>query len=122
MFGYDVPFGLSNKNAGRDKKRSFSQTDKKEILYQQNGKCAICHKKLDPRDIEYDHKKPWCDKGRTKVKNGRAVCGSCHNIRTHKDRLKKVDGKKPKKAPANPFDVKLPGLKMSKGKGRLGLF
>ncbi len=120
---YGDPFGLGGKDSGRDKKRTFTQTQKKEILYAQNNKCAICHKPLDPRDIEYDHKTPWADKGRTKVKNGRAVCGSCHNIITHKHKLKKTDGKKSKsKTPTNPFDVKLPGLKMPKSKGGFGLF
>lgn len=37
----------------RDTRRAFTQTQKQEILYQQDNKCAFCHKKLDPRDIEY---------------------------------------------------------------------
>jgi nitrate/TMAO reductase-like tetraheme cytochrome c subunit len=120
---YDDPFGLTGNNSRRDKKRAFTQTQKKEILYAQNNKCAICHKSLDPRDIEYDHKTPWADKGHTKVKNGRAVCGSCHNIKTHKDKLKKVEGKKSnKKTSVNPFEVKIPVLKMPKSKGGFGLF
>jgi hypothetical protein len=114
-------FGFPGNDSGRDKKRAFNQTQKKQILYAQNNKCAICHKILDPRDIEYDHKTPWADKGRTKVKNGRAVCGSCHNIKTHNDKLKKTEGKKTtKKVPVNPLDVKIPGLKMPKMKGGLG--
>ena len=58
-----LDFGL-RKNK-RDSRRTFTITQKKEILYQQNNKCAICHRKLDPRAIEFDHGKPWADGGRT---------------------------------------------------------
>jgi 5-methylcytosine-specific restriction endonuclease McrA len=143
MFGFDDPFGTDGKNSGRDKRRAFTQSQKKEIQYQQGGKCAACKKPLDPRDIEYDHKKPWADKGHTVSENGRALCGSCHNKVTHAHNLSKVDGrkkpvaKKPaakkkatakrKKTPSNPLDIslptpKIPGLKMPRGKGGFGLF
>jgi hypothetical protein len=70
---FDLGFGPSSKRKPeRDSKRAFTQTQRKEILYQQDMKCAVCHKKLDPRDIEYDHKKPWASGGRTKTENGRA--------------------------------------------------
>lgn len=75
----------------RDTRRAFTQTQKKELLYQQDNKCAECHEKLDPRDIEYDHMKPWAFGGRTKTVNGRALCGSCHNKVTHGTRLKNID-------------------------------
>ncbi|MFH1473339.1 MAG: HNH endonuclease signature motif containing protein [Candidatus Aenigmatarchaeota archaeon] len=84
----DLGFNSSRKS-GRDKRRSFTRSQKNEILYQQGNKCAICHKPLDPRDIEYDHKKPWASGGRTITINGRALCGSCHNKVSHKTRLKK---------------------------------
>ncbi len=127
MFGFDDPFGTKIKNTGRDTRRSFTAAQKKEILYQQNGKCAICQEKLDPRDIEYDHKKAWADRGRTIVVNGRAVCGSCHNIITHKQRLNKTEKtpKNPAKKATNPFDFTIPAYKppkMPKGKGGFGLF
>jgi len=42
-------------------------------------------------------KSPWASGGRTKVVNGRALCADCHEIISHKDRLKRVDKKrKPK--------------------------
>ncbi len=53
----------------------------------------MCREKLDPRDIEYDHKKAHASGGRTKTINGRALCGSCHNKISHKQRLKKTDKK-----------------------------
>jgi len=89
----------------RDSRRSFSATQKKEILYQQDNKCAssICHhKKLDPRAIEFDHKKPWASGGRTITENGRALCPECHKIITHNERLRKTDKKRPTRD-SNPF-------------------
>ncbi len=81
----------------RDTRRAFSQTQKKEILYQQDNKCARCHKELDPREIDFDHKKPWASGGRTITVNGRVLCGSCHKIVTHETKLKEIDRKrKPK--------------------------
>lgn len=98
LFSGGLNSGLGNaENKERDSRRSFSQTQRKEILYQQNNKCARCHKTLDPRDIEYDHKKPWAAGGRTVTVNGRALCGSCHKIVTHEHRLKSVDKKRDEK-------------------------
>ncbi|OIO21031.1 hypothetical protein AUJ13_05910 [Candidatus Micrarchaeota archaeon CG1_02_49_24] len=55
--------GFQKKEQERDTRRIFSATQKKQLLYQQNSKCGLCHKKLDPREIEYDHKKPWAARG-----------------------------------------------------------
>ena len=96
----------SSEKPKRDSRRAFTQTQKKEILYQQGSKCARCHKKLDPREIEYDHKKPWAAGGKTTtVKNGRALCGSCHKIITHTTRLKEVDKKRASKNKSNMFGL-----------------
>lgn len=104
MFGFDDPFGNKKANTGRDTRRSFTQAQRKQIQYQQGGKCAVCKKPLDQRDIEYDHKKPWAERGRTVTENGRALCGSCHNKVTHEHQLKKVEKKaSTKKQPQNPF-------------------
>lgn len=106
-------FGSKKSPSKRDGNRAFNQTQKKEILFQQNNKCARCHGSLDPRDIEFDHKKPWAANGRTITQNGRALHGSCHNIVTHQTRLKKVDRKrKPKPRTSNPFELKVPDLKL----------
>lgn len=109
------PFGLPSLNPSRpkrDSRRSFTSTQKKEILYQQDNKCAKCHKKLDPRAIQFDHRKPWASGGRTITRNGRALCGKCHDIITHNQRLKKTD-KRRKKKPSSVFD--LPKIKLPKG-------
>lgn len=76
---------------GKDSRRAFTQTQKNEILVQQDYKCAECHKKLDLRATEFDHKKPWASGGRTIVVNGRALCAGCHRIISHRHRLKQVD-------------------------------
>ena len=75
----------------RDKRRAFTITQKTAILYQQDSKCAICHKKLDPRAIDYDHIKEWSASGKTIIKNGAALCPICHRIKTHKSLVKKID-------------------------------
>lgn len=81
----------------KDSRRSFSPTQKKQILAQQNNKCARCHEKLDPRAIHYHHKKPWTSGGRTIVGNGKALCPKCHEITTHETRLDTIDkGRKPR--------------------------
>lgn len=82
--------------SGRDKRRAFTESQKHEILHQQNYKCATCHKKLDLRVTEYDHIKPWADKGKTKIINGAALCPTCHRLKTHKETVRKVESRKKK--------------------------
>jgi len=109
------PFGLPSlypNQPKRDSRRAFTRTQKNEILYQQDNKCARCHKKLDPRAVQFDHAKPWASGGRTIKRNGRALCGECHDIITHNQRLKKTD-KRRKKKRSSVFD--LPKIKLPKG-------
>jgi nitrate/TMAO reductase-like tetraheme cytochrome c subunit len=100
-FGFGNPFVTEKK---RDSRRTFTRTQKNEIWAQQSGKCAKCHKKLDPRTVEYDHVKPWAARGKTVVVNGAALCSKCHKLKTHNTRLKKID-KKRKKPANNPFGL-----------------
>ena len=78
----------------RDKRRAFTKTQQADILYQQGNKCAICHKILDPRAIDFDHIKPWAASGKTIIRNGAALCPTCHRIKTHKSLVKKIDNTK----------------------------
>lgn len=98
------PLGLPTQQK-KGTRRAFTATQKKEILYQQDNRCASAychHKKLDPRATHFHHAKPWAYGGRTKVENGRALCADCHEIITHNDRLKRVD-KKRKPRNVSPF-------------------
>lgn len=96
--------GLGVNSKSRDSRRNFTQTQKNEIRHQQNEKCAECHKKLDSRDIQYDHIKPWASGGKTTIENGRAVCASCHSIISHKSKVTKADKKPKTKADKKPVD------------------
>jgi hypothetical protein len=78
----------------RDSRRRFTDTQKKQILYQQDNKCAVCHKKLDPRTVEFDHVKEWSATGETIVKNGAALHPDCHRLKTFNHVLKKTDKSK----------------------------
>ena len=122
----DDPLGLGNISPGvgrprnepkRDSRRSFTTTQKNEIWAQQNGKCAKCKSKLDPRTTEYDHGKEWAEGGKTTIKNGRALCANCHKLKTHRTRLKNVD-KKRKPKDDNSFGGGLFGSPSPKGRGR----
>lgn len=109
----NLDLGLGPKKKQRDSRRIFTRTQKNEIWAQQGGKCARCHKPLDPRTVEYDHGKAWSDGGSTLIKNGRALCPECHRLKTHKERLEKVEKmEKPKRK--NPYDISIPKIKIPK--------
>lgn len=81
----------------RDTRRAFIQTQKNEICDTQNNKCAKCKEPLLRSATHYDHKTPWENGGKTEVKNGQALCATCHSIKSNKDRLRKIDSiRKPK--------------------------
>ena len=86
-----IDLGLGRPERDKDSRRTFTRTQKNEIWAQQNGKCANCHKRLDPRTVEYDHIRPWADKGKTIKENGAALCAECHKLKTHKDRLDNIE-------------------------------
>ncbi len=95
----------------KDIRRCFTPTQKKEILYQQDNKCGICHKELDPRATYFHHEKLWALGGITKIDNGQALCPYCHEISSHKQRLSQVDEKR--KSRSITGDLKLSGSKKS---------
>ena len=110
------PLGLKDfdplgrkKEKKRDSRRSFSKEQKKKILYQQNYKCAKCHKLLHLNSTDFDHINPWADKGKTVTENGAALCKNCHGMKTTEDRIKKME-KKPKSEKRYPLEVDLPKI------------
>jgi 5-methylcytosine-specific restriction endonuclease McrA len=99
-----TPIDQRPKQPKRDSRRAFGQNQKKQILYQQDNKCAKCHEKLDPRTIHFHHIKPWASGGRTITQNGAALCPKCHEILSHQERLKQTD-KKRKSRRESPFSI-----------------
>ena len=83
-----------------DHRRTFTKYQMDDILYQQNGKCASSrcqHKKLDPRAIQFEHKKPWAFGGRTIFQYGRVVCLECHSSPEIEEKLRKTSKKRKQK-------------------------
>jgi len=88
---YDI-YGrpLSKKN----KREPVSKSQKNELLLKQKNRCKACRNILYPTHTHFDHVKPIADGGRSIISNLQALCANCHNIKTHKDRLKKVEKKR----------------------------
>ena len=94
----------SKREKERDTRRAFSQSQKSEIWDRQKGICrgSHCgHSQLLRAATHYDHIKPHEDGGKTIVKNGQALCATCHALKSNKDRLKKVDKKRKGKIKKN---------------------
>ena len=91
------PWQPPKKQSERDSRRKFTSNQQKHIWSQQNGKCASCKQQLDPLITEYDHVKPWADKGKTIVENGAALCLNCHRKKTRTESLKKIESRRKKK-------------------------
>ena len=109
----------SQREKERDTRRAFSQSQKNEIWDRQKGKCkgSHCrHSQLLRGATHYDHIKPHEDGGKTTVKNGQALCATCHALKSNKDRLKKVDKKRKKKTNDSIFS------QLGKRKSKKGLF
>lgn len=82
---------ISNKKTiTKDKRRSFTQTQKKHMWVIQDWKCNICHCLLDLRSVVYDHIIRHADWGLTELANGQALCPHCHNIKTFEENLNKL--------------------------------
>lgn len=73
------------------KREPVSRSQKNEVLALQKNKCAICKKLLDMRATHFDHIKEVYRGGKSRVENLQALCANCHNIKTHKEKLKKVE-------------------------------
>jgi 5-methylcytosine-specific restriction endonuclease McrA len=112
------PFGLPKINApkidlgiGSNKRENIrepvSKSQKNEVLARQKSKCTRCHKLLDPRAMHFDHIKEVYKGGKSTIANLQALCANCHNIKTHEDKLKKVESKRKKtsKEDNNPFGL-----------------
>ena len=58
--------------------RTFDEDEKLTMYHRQGGKCAICGKPFDIKDMHGDHVKPWSKGGRTTIDNGQMLCVTCN--------------------------------------------
>lgn len=58
--------------------RTFDKEDRATMYAQQGGKCAICGKPFDAKDMHADHIIPWSQGGRTTLDNGQMLCVTCN--------------------------------------------
>jgi hypothetical protein len=65
-----------------ERRRSFSQDQKLEMLERQNYRCAYCFKSINIKNSHADHIYPFSAGGDTSVGNGQMVCNRCHRIKT----------------------------------------
>ena len=96
LLGGGLDFGLGPKKKSKPKRESVAKSQKNEVLAKQKNKCAMCRKPLDMRATHFDHIKEVYKGGKSTVSNLQALCANCHNIKTHKEKLKKTERKKAK--------------------------
>lgn len=58
--------------------RAFDETDKITMYNRQHGKCAICKKPFEFKEMHGDHIKPWSKGGKTTLDNGQMLCTTCN--------------------------------------------
>lgn len=75
----------------------ISEKIKKEILKQQNNRCADCPRELTPKITHFDHILPKWDGGYDDLENIQALCANCHANKTHTENKKRHLRKKAKK-------------------------
>jgi len=64
--------------ADRDPKRTWTKTERSEMLENQEGKCAKCGTPKSVDEVQAHHKVRHADGGRTNGSNGAALCKECH--------------------------------------------
>ena len=75
-------------------RKHISRNIRNEVIDRQRGMCRRCDKRLEQSDTHIDHIIPVEDRGESDISNYQALCGSCHNKKTHEDRLRKQHKKK----------------------------
>ena len=92
LFG-NGDFALGRKKE-KPKREPIARSQKNEVLARQKNRCAKCNSLLDMRATHFDHKREVYKGGKSTVSNLQALCANCHNIKTHKDKLKNTERKK----------------------------
>lgn len=70
-------------------RRKLLQDERLRIAASQGWTCGICSKMLPPA-FEIDHVIELADNGADTTDNMQALCGSCHNDKTQKQRIKRL--------------------------------
>jgi len=96
LLGGGLDFGLNSKKKTKPKRESVAKSQKNEVLAKQKNKCAMCKKPLDMRATHFDHIREVYKGGKSTISNLQALCAICHNIKTHKEKLKKTERNKAK--------------------------
>ena len=87
-FDFGINFGVNHK---KNKREPIAQSQKNEILAKQKNNCAKCKEPLDMRSKHFDHIKEVYKGGKSRTNNLQALCVTCHAIKTHKEKLQKVE-------------------------------
>lgn len=58
--------------------RAFSDRDKQTAYHRQEGKCALCGKNCELREMQADHILPWSRGGKTVIDNLQMLCAECN--------------------------------------------
>jgi hypothetical protein len=69
--------GFQTKKNKDGSHKFFRKAQIEQILFQQNGKCAICKKKINIGHAVCEHRKPWADRGRKITVHGRILHLDC---------------------------------------------
>ncbi len=64
--------------------RAFTDTQKRKMYEQQNGKCPYCKQKFEFEQMEGDHIKPWIEGGATVIENLQMLCKPCNRKKSSK--------------------------------------
>lgn len=77
-----------------NKREPISKSQKNEVLARQKNRCARCRRLLDMRATHFDHVKEVYKGGKSRIDNLQALCANCHNVKTHEEKLKKVENRR----------------------------
>ena len=64
--------------------RSFTPAMKLKVYEKQKGKCVVCGKKFEIKEMEADHIDPWHDGGKTTEENCQMLCKKCNRRKSGK--------------------------------------
>ena len=96
---YGNPLKKSNK------RKPVSRSQKNEVLARQKNRCTMCKKLLDMRATHFDHIKEVYKGGKSKIDNLQALCANCHNVKTHEEKLKKVENRRETNSSKNNYFI-----------------